>query len=127
MHRKVVRVHNVGELACLFVSFDRVLHEIKAENTNEESDNESNNVEEYPGHIACDGETKSEIVLPLLLPSSRSTSFTSSSPISSPEDSEVKALGVLDLDCLALGGFTEEDEDGLKSIAELIVRSCDWD
>lgn len=68
------------------------------------------NVDEYPGHIACDGETKSEIVCPLLVKAG---------------SSEI-AVGVLDLDCLALGGFTEEDEKGLRAIANLVVNACDW-
>jgi len=53
------------------------------------------NVDEYPGHIACDGETKSEIVLPLILKSG-------------------EKVGVLDLDCLALHGFEGEDKEGLE-------------
>jgi L-methionine (R)-S-oxide reductase len=67
-------------------------------------------VEAYPGHIACDGETKSEIVCPLLL----------------EQDGKVTALGVLDLDCLALNGFEEEDRVGLEKIAKLVVSSSDW-
>jgi len=63
-------------------------------------------VEMYPGHIACDGETKSEIVCPLV--------------------SGHQVLGVLDLDCLALAGFDEEDQKGLEKIAELVVKACDW-
>lgn len=68
------------------------------------------NVESYPGHIACDGETKSEIVCPLIL----------------RRESGDVPLGVLDLDCLALCGFTEEDQAGLEKIALLIVDACDW-
>ena len=67
-------------------------------------------VEAYPGHIACDGETKSEIVCPLLL----------------EHDGQVTVLGVLDLDCLALNGFEEEDSIGLEKIAKLVVSSSDW-
>ena len=67
-------------------------------------------VESYPGHIACDGETKSEIVIPLILKHAENTT----------------TLGVLDLDCLALGGFTEEDRAGLERIAALLVDACDW-
>ena len=69
-------------------------------------------VEAYPGHIACDGETKSEVVCPLLLKLS-------------DEDSE-RAIGVLDLDCLALAGFDERDQAGLERIAALVVEACDW-
>ena len=68
------------------------------------------NVDEYPGHIACDGETKSEIVCPLIL----------------QNGNDQVVLGVLDLDCLVLGGFDEQDKLGLEAIANLIVNGCDW-
>ncbi|KAF7305888.1 GAF domain-containing protein [Mycena chlorophos] len=64
-------------------------------------------VEKYPGHIACDGATRSEIVCPLVL-----------------DDGNI--VGVLDLDCLAVGAFNAEDKAGLEKIAELLVKSCDW-
>ncbi|KAF8482567.1 GAF domain-like protein [Russula ochroleuca] len=67
-------------------------------------------VETYPGHIACDGNTKSEIVCPLILRSS---------------GNEV-SLGVFDLDCLAQGSFDEDDRTGLEKIAQLVVDACDW-
>ncbi|TFK44292.1 GAF domain-like protein [Crucibulum laeve] len=67
-------------------------------------------VDLYPGHIACDGETKSEIVCPLILDVKGS----------------VQALGVLDLDCLASNGFDEDDKVGLEKIAALVVKACDW-
>ncbi|KAJ7646738.1 GAF domain-like protein [Roridomyces roridus] len=63
-------------------------------------------VEAYPGHIACDGDTKSEIVCPLIAQS--------------------RVLGVLDLDCLAEQGFDEDDKAGLEKIAQLLVNACDW-
>jgi len=68
-------------------------------------------VDEYPGHITCDGETRSELVLPLLLQTA--------------QGGEV-ALGLLDLDCLALDGFKREDVEGLQAIVDLVVSSCDW-
>ena len=67
-------------------------------------------VDTYPGHIACDGDTKSEIVCPLVL----------------KKDDKDVAIGVLDLDCLALSGFGLEDKLGLEEIANLVVNSCDW-
>jgi len=67
-------------------------------------------VDKYPGHIACDGETKSEIVVPLIY----------------EVDNRFVVLGVLDLDCLAINGFDEEDRKGLENIAKLIVNSCNW-
>ena len=67
-------------------------------------------VDLYPGHIACDGETKSEIVVPLV----------------HKIGGDVRVYGVLDLDCLAVNGFTEEDRVGLEKIADLIVNACNW-
>ncbi|KAJ7162098.1 GAF domain-like protein, partial [Mycena filopes] len=73
-------------------------------------------VEAYPGHIACDGETRSEVVCPLVLTESTSNS----------EDETGRVLGVLDLDCLAVGGFDADDQAGLENITQLLVRACDW-
>ena len=67
-------------------------------------------VDLYPGHIACDGETKSEIVCPLIL----------------DIDGGPRVLGVLDLDCLAPNAFDHEDKVGLEKIAHLIVKACNW-
>ena len=68
-------------------------------------------VELYPGHIACDGETKSEMVVPLTL---------------QKENNVEQVLGVLDLDCLAISGFNEDDKAGVENVARLIVNACDW-
>lgn len=67
-------------------------------------------VDLYPGHIACDGETKSEIVIPLIHTAEGVTTV----------------IGVLDLDCLAVNGFNGDDKVGLERIATLIVNSCNW-
>jgi L-methionine (R)-S-oxide reductase len=69
-------------------------------------------VNSYPGHIACDGETNSEIVSPIVLKGREGQGDT--------------PIGVFDLDCLALNGFGEEDKHGIERIVELLVRSCDW-
>jgi len=65
-------------------------------------------VEDYPGHIACDGETKSELVIPLF------------------SKDRTECVGVLDLDCLAENGFEEQDRKGLEAIAELVGNACEW-
>jgi L-methionine (R)-S-oxide reductase len=59
-------------------------------------------VHAFPGHIACDSASNSEIVLPLV------------------RDGEL--LGVLDLDSPKHARFDEEDEAGLKAIAEILAR-----
>ncbi|KAF9793212.1 GAF domain nucleotide-binding protein [Thelephora terrestris] len=77
-------------------------------------------VEAYPGHIACDGSTKSELVVPLIL-----GNLSGANQIPDTPDG-LTAVGVLDLDCLALSGFQEEDRLGMEKIARLITHSCDW-
>lgn len=57
-------------------------------------------VHSFPGHIACDGASNSEIVVPLI------------------RDGEV--LGVLDIDSPKRGRFTEEDEAGCVSLGEIL-------
>ena len=58
------------------------------------------NVHEFPGHIACDCASNSEIVIPLLA------------------DGEV--MGVLDIDSPLIGRFTAEDEEGLSRIGKVL-------
>ena len=60
-------------------------------------------VHKFPGHIACDSLSNSEIVVPL-------------------KDQSGKIIGVLDVDSKALNAFDEEDKIGLERIAELVYR-----
>ncbi len=62
-------------------------------------------VHAFPGHIPCDGASRSELVIPLFAP-----------------DGEV--AGVLDLDSPLPGRFTEEDLAGLLPIARLLEEAC---
>jgi GAF domain-containing protein len=64
------------------------------------------NVNEFPGHIACDPNSNSEIVVPLL--------------------KNDALLGVLDLDSPKLARFDVADQTGLEKLAEIIVAACDW-
>lgn len=59
------------------------------------------NVHEFPGHIACDGASNSEIVLPI-----------------HNKNGEVAA--VLDIDSPLIGRFDEEDKEGLAKIVHVI-------
>ena len=59
------------------------------------------NVHEFPGHIACDSESNSEIVVPLL------------------KDGEL--MGVLDLDSPVFGRFDEQDARGLNELAAIFL------
>ena len=67
-------------------------------------------VEAYPGHIACDGDTRSEIVLPMKLKG----------------ESEDIILGVMDLDSVVLAAFGDEDAKGLQRIVDTTVAMSKW-
>ena len=58
-------------------------------------------VDKFPGHIACDPDSRSEIVIPLLRNGG--------------------AIGVLDVDSAAPGSFDEDDRQYLEQLASIIV------
>ena len=58
------------------------------------------NVHYFPGHIACDSASNSEIVLPI------------------HKDGSI--WGVLDIDSPHIGRFTDEDREGLKKIVAVL-------
>jgi GAF domain-containing protein len=59
-------------------------------------------VQAFPGHIACDTASRSELVVPLLAGDA--------------------LLGVLDLDSPMLGRFDEVDREGCERLVGVIVR-----
>jgi L-methionine (R)-S-oxide reductase len=62
-------------------------------------------VDAFPGHIACDAASRSEIVVPLI------------------QDGQL--LGVLDLDSFQLNRFDQEDATGLNGIVSVLLQSSD--
>ena len=68
-------------------------------------------VEQFPGHIACDGDSKSEIVVPIVV------------------EGDARAgsvVAIIDVDCAEVNGFDEVDKQFLEKLAALLARSCDW-
>ncbi|MOA50444.1 Free methionine-R-sulfoxide reductase [compost metagenome] len=69
---------------------------------------ESQRVEDvhaFPGHIACDSASNSELVVPLV--------------------KDGKLIGVLDLDSPSIGRFSAEDQAGIERLAEIFLRLTD--
>lgn len=62
-------------------------------------------VNKFPGHIACDANSQSEIVIPL---------FKDNYPI-----------GVLDIDAPVTNRFSEEDAEVLSEFAEVLIKHID--
>lgn len=63
-------------------------------------------VHQFPGHIACDSASNSEIVLPLIV--------------------EGALVGVLDIDSPLLSRFDAMDAEGLTSICRALTENIDW-
>ena len=61
-------------------------------------------VHAFPGHIACDSASRSELVVPLVA-------------------SDDSLIGVFDLDSPEPGRFDEEDQRGMEAIAAVFVKS----
>ncbi|WP_288192111.1 GAF domain-containing protein [uncultured Phyllobacterium sp.] len=64
-------------------------------------------VDAFPGHIACDAASRSELVVPLF--------------------HEGRILGVLDLDSPIPGRFDSIDQFGMEKLAAIYVAACNWD
>ena len=62
-------------------------------------------VNAFPGHIACDSDSRSEVVVPLVR-------FG-------------KVIGVLDLDSPNLSRFDEDDRRGLEALADVFLNATD--
>ena len=62
-------------------------------------------VNAFPGHIACDSDSKSEIVVPLVR-------FG-------------KVIGVLDIDSPNLARFDDDDRRGLEALADVFLNATD--
>lgn len=61
------------------------------------------NVHEFPGHIACDARSQSEIVIPLIVRN--------------------KVFGVLDIDSPKLNRFDEIDQTYLEQFVDILVNT----
>ncbi|NMB21089.1 MAG: GAF domain-containing protein [Firmicutes bacterium] len=64
-------------------------------------------VHAFPGHIACDAASQSEVVIPMIT-------------------REGRLLGVLDVDSPVLNRFTTDDATGLAKIVEILLDACKW-
>ncbi|UVM20518.1 GAF domain-containing protein [Pseudomonas wadenswilerensis] len=91
-----------GQVACVRIPFGRGVCGAAA------ASRETQRVEDvhaFPGHIACDSASNSELVIPLV--------------------KDGRLLGVLDLDSPKLARFSEADQVGLERLAGIFLRLTD--
>lgn len=63
-------------------------------------------VEQFPGHIACDAASRSEIVVPII--------------------KDDNLIGVMDIDSPIRGRFTKEDAQGLETFVSILSDCLLW-
>lgn len=63
-------------------------------------------VHQFPGHIACDSASESEIVIPI--------------------HADGRVVAVLDVDSPIKNRFSKEDQDGLERIVGLVEETVSW-
>ncbi|KAI0179323.1 GAF domain-like protein [Hypoxylon sp. FL1284] len=97
-----------GKVACQTIAFGRGVCGTAAESQITQL---VPDVEQFPGHIPCDADSKSEIVVPIVV---------------GGEGEARKLVAIIDIDCADLNGFDEVDKEYLEKLADLLAKSCDW-
>jgi L-methionine (R)-S-oxide reductase len=94
-----------GNPACIRIKFDRG---VCGKAARDRATVVVPDVHEFPGHIACDSRSVSEIVVPVIAPTGQ-------------------LVGVLDVDCLVASGFDDDDRAFVEALAKLVGDGCDFD
>ena len=89
-----------GRAACIRMTFDQGVCGAAAKSRKVQR---VEDVHAFPGHIACDAASRSEIVVPLI------------------RDGEL--IGVLDIDSPNLARFDAEDEAGVVALGEILSKA----
>jgi GAF domain-containing protein len=101
-HEELVLGPFQGQVACVRIPFGRGVCGAAAQSRETQR---VEDVHEFPGHIACDSASNSELVVPLV--------------------KEGRLIGVLDLDSPSLRRFTQADQEGIERLAQIFLDSTD--
>ncbi len=93
-----------GKIACLHIPLGRGVCGTAAQNRTTEI---VKDVHLFPGHIACDSASESEIVVPIILNDT--------------------LYGVLDIDSPIKNRFDDIDKQFLEKAVQCLTASCDWE
>lgn len=91
-----------GKVACVRIPFDKGVCGVAARTR---ATQRVEDVHAFPGHIACDSASNSELVVPLV--------------------KNGVLIGVLDLDSPSVGRFSEADQAGIENLASIFLRLTD--
>ena len=89
-----------GKVACVRIPFGRGVCGTAAETKTSQL---VEDVHQFPGHIACDSASNSEVVVPIV--------------------KDNQGVGVLDIDSPSVARFTQEDLAGLEQVVK-VLESC---
>lgn len=92
-----------GKPACIRIPFDRG---VCGAAVREDASQLVLDVHQFPGHIACDGASRSELVIPVRVGD--------------------RIAAVLDLDSPEIARFDQGDQEGMEDVARLLSEGCDW-
>ncbi len=91
-----------GQVACVRIPFGKGVCGAAASSLQTQR---VEDVHAFPGHIACDSASNSELVVPLV--------------------KEGRLIGVLDLDSPKLARFSDVDQRGIENLAAIFLRLTD--
>lgn len=91
-----------GQIACVRIPFGKGVCGTAAQSRETQR---VLDVHEFPGHIACDSASNSELVVPLV--------------------KDGRLIGVLDLDSPSLARFSEADQAGIEQLAAIFLKATD--
>lgn len=94
----------VGKVACTRIDINRGVCGAAAKTKQTQR---VDNVHEFSGHITCDSQTLSELVIPVIV------------------DNDL--IGVLDLDSPIENRFTEEDQFGIETLLTIFIKQTDFE
>lgn len=92
-----------GKVACIRIAFGKGVCGTAAA---EDAVQLVKDVHEFPGHIACDSASNSEVVVPI--------------------HADGKVVGVLDIDSPSLARFSQADADGLTQFVQVLEEVIRW-
>lgn len=93
----------VGKVACTRIPFSKGVCGAAATT---QTIQRVEDVHHFPGHIACDGDTESELVIPIIVAD--------------------ELVCVLDLDSPKRGRFTLEDQQGIAQLVDTFINATDF-
>jgi L-methionine (R)-S-oxide reductase len=97
-----------GKVACQTIAFGRGVCGKAAETRTTQL---IADVDAFPDHIACDSESRSEIVVPIVADHGKGGK---------------RLVAIIDIDCAVVDGFDDEDRRHLEELAGVLAQSCEW-